>query len=177
MSTYRDEQHAAVRAMSVDAVSTGASSSWQKQYSPGFVESETARPADCDSLNKIDRLLQDSMTRSLIHKAVTEPQWLVLVALYSTEDRDRVGACERLAGLVVTPGDALFRGMAVGTWAFRHIRKEAKNVSAWDLNGTPERTLRRWRKDIRDQLDGWRKDAMTHLQHVFKDAGLIGGDV
>lgn len=176
MPTYRDEQHATVRAMSVDAVSTCASPSWQKHHRPGFVESETSRPTECDQLGPVDRLLQDSMTRSLIHQSVNERQWLVLVALYAAQDRDRVQACERLAELVTCPGDALFRGMAVGTWAFRHIRGEARNVNTWDLNGTPERTLRRWRKDVQDQLESWRKDAMTHLQRVFKDAGLIGVD-
>lgn len=173
-STYRDEQHAAARAMSVDNLAAPKPANWQRQHRSGFVEEITKTFSDCEALCRSEMLLQDSMTRALIHQAVSEPQWLVLVALYDANDSDRVKACERLAVMVESPADFLFRGMAVGTWVFRHVRKEAKNISEWDLHGTPERTLRRWRKDIRDQLDGWRAGALTHLQRVFKDAGLIG---
>lgn len=173
MSVYRDEDHAVRRAMSVDLLAAPEPAHWQKLYRPGFVEHESSRPAGGAQLSRTEMRDQDTITRSLIHRAVSERQWLVLTALYAVSDKERLAACESLAAEIESPADPLFRGMAVGTWAFHHLKKVAV-VTEWSLAEVPERTLRRWRKDIRDQLDGWRKDALTHLQRVLSDAGLIG---
>ena len=45
-ATYRNEQHAAIRAVSVDAISTCKPSGWQQQHSSGFVEELTKRKED-----------------------------------------------------------------------------------------------------------------------------------
>ena len=37
-ATYRNEQHAAIRAVSVDAISTYKPSGWQQQHRSGYVE-------------------------------------------------------------------------------------------------------------------------------------------
>ena len=38
LAIYRDEQHAIVRAMSLDAITTCKPAQWQQQYSSGYVE-------------------------------------------------------------------------------------------------------------------------------------------
>jgi hypothetical protein len=172
MSIYRDEDHAVRRAMSVDLLAAPTPPAWQKHHRPGFVEHESARPTSGPGMSRNEMHTQDCMTRALIHDALTRRQWLVMTALYAVHDNERISACEELVRLVETPADALFRCMVVGAWAFPH---EAKRVGLGEitLQDVPERTVRRWRKDIRDQLDGWRKDALTHLSRVLDDAGLL----
>ena len=41
LAIYRDEQHAIIRAMAVDSISTCKPAQWQTQYSSGYVEDLT----------------------------------------------------------------------------------------------------------------------------------------
>ena len=88
-ATYRNEQHAAIRAVSVDAISTAKPAGWQQQYRSGFVEELTKRREDVEHLDAFDRLTQDCMTRALC--CCCQPEGLhVLMA--STETA-RMAAC------------------------------------------------------------------------------------
>jgi hypothetical protein len=50
LAIYRDEQHAVVRAMSIDAITTCKPAQWQQQYSSGYVEDLTLE-LECLSLS------------------------------------------------------------------------------------------------------------------------------
>lgn len=179
MGIYRDEAHAVRRAMAVERLGDPKPAGWQMQYRPGYLEG-FASGGGCDVLSRDEMLNQDSQTRALIHRCLLPEQWWVLVALYEANDSEREAACMRLAAAVQTPADALFKGVAIGTYAFADKRRKAKiiPIAHWTLlEDTPERTLRRWRKDIHDALEALRRSAMLHLQRVLKDAGLIGEHV
>lgn len=178
MGIYRDEVHAVKRAMTVDRLGQPKPAGWQMQYRPGFLEGFAS--SDCEAMSRDDMRDQDSQARALIHRCLLPEQWWALVALYALDDAEREAACLCLAAAVQTPADALFKGVAIGTWAFADKRRKAKAIpiAHWTLlEDTPERSLRRWRKDIHDALEALHRSAMLHLQRVLKDAGLIGEHV
>ena len=45
LAVYRNEQHAIIRAMAVDSISTCKPAQWQTQYSSGYVEALTKNTA------------------------------------------------------------------------------------------------------------------------------------
>lgn len=93
---YRDEQHAAIRAVSVDAVSTAKPAGWQQQHRSGFVEELTKRKEEAERLDAFDRLTQDRMTRALIHRTVSRGSFYALVAKYGADERERAKAVNAL---------------------------------------------------------------------------------
>lgn len=171
-AVYRDERHGVVRAIGVDAVSTCSRAGWQGQYQSSFLDGMVPR-GEVVQLSAPDRLLQDSMTRALIHRVLPEEQWLALVAMYSQDGREQVAAVQKLATLVGTNAGPLFKRWCVGCWALPALRREAKQVRDLDQDGTPDRTLRDWRKKIQAQLNDWRTQAFAHLTRVMSDAGLV----
>lgn len=175
MPTYRDEAHAVARGMTAELAGNPKPASWQQQYRSGHQEGflPTAQSDGLDVLDRPDRLLQDSMTRALIHQVLSEPQWLTLVLLYSINDSERIAACQRLAQLLNTGAGPRFRLWAVGTWALPKMRQQLKEIADWDGNATPKGTLYDWRAKIRKQLDDWRGSAFSHLQVVMAEARLI----
>ena len=109
---YRNEQHAAIRAVSVDAISTAKPAGWQQQYRSGFVEELTKRKEEVEHLDAFDRLTQDCMTRALIHRTVTRGSFYALVAKYGADEQERAHAVNELVKLVsVQAGDNFKRMM------------------------------------------------------------------
>lgn len=170
MSQYSDESHAVARAINAGE-GRPKPAHWQGQYNSGYRES---RVNDSDVLTGIERLLGDSMARSLIHRSLTEPQWLILVAKYSGEQKDQVKAIDRLATLLSGKAGPKNRRVWVSCWAVPAMQiRYGKQVIDWDGEATPDRTLSHWRADVRKQLTAHMENAMSHLAHVLKNAGLI----
>lgn len=170
MSQYRDESHAVVRAVNAGE-GRPKPAQWQDQYTSGYRESS---PMDVDVLAGVDKLLGDSMTRALIRRSLSDPQWQVMLAVYSGNQADQVSAVDRLAGIVGTKAGPRNRRIWIGCWAVPALQlKYGKALIDWDGNATPDGTLKDWRNKIRKELDKHRADAFCHLRRVLADAGLI----
>lgn len=180
---YRDAAHAIARIMSIETIDGTQKADWQRQYSAGFVEGEaTANPCQ---LSNSERLAQDSMTRSRIHKELSQELWAVLVAKYSINQAEVVDAVRYLVPRVSTPAHYLFRMKSVTAWAIPQKRgqKGAKrsaglpdsfyDVNSWDTDGTPESTLRRWRQVTNRRLEDLVDQAFREVNSVLEMHGLL----
>ena len=122
-ATYRNEQHAAIRAVSVDAISTCKPSGWQQQHSSGFVEELTKRKEEVEHLTPFDRLTQDCMTRALVHRTVTRGSFYALVAKYGADEQERAHAVNELVKLVSVDATDDFKRMMIWTWASVAVKR------------------------------------------------------
>ncbi|CAE6906469.1 MULTISPECIES: hypothetical protein [Pseudomonas] len=183
MSVYRDAAHAIARIMAIETIDGTKKAAWQRQYEPGFAEEPPA--SNPCPLSDSERLTQDSMTRSRLHKELSPVLWAVLVAKYSINDIERAQAVHYLVPRVVTPAHHLFRMKAVTAWAIPQMRgqKGAKRssglpdsfyeLSSWDADGTPESTLRRWRVAVNRWLESQVDDAFADVTRVLQGSNLI----
>lgn len=169
MSQYRDEQQAVVRAVNAGE-GRPKPAQWQGLYVAGYRESSVG---DSDLLEGIDKLLADSMARALIHRALPHDQWLLMIAMYSGNESEQIGAIDNLARTIESLAGPRNRRV----WIACHVskamaQKYGRTSYDWDGNATAESTLRRWRTDIHKRLEIIRSAAFSHLRIVLKDAGL-----
>ncbi len=180
---YRDAAHAVARIMSIETIDGTKKASWQRQYSAGFVDGE-ALPNPCQ-LSDSERMAQDSMARSRVHRELSPVLWAVLVAKFSINQVEVAEAVHFLVPRVVTPAHHLFRMKAVTAWAIPQKRGQQGvkrssglpdafyDVNTWDTDGTPESTLRRWRlvtgRWLEDQVD----EAFRQVSSVLGESGLL----
>lgn len=166
---YRDAQHCIARAMSIEANDCTAKAGWQMKYRPGYPE----LPAAGCGLTPEERLAQDSMARSLLYRYLPEREWHALVARYSINDREVAESVRWLVPFMQSPAHRLFVFKAVTAWAVpRRLPAEFYQIHTWDTDGTPERTLRRWRLEVSRQLDGLVGDAKASTEGIIKLFGL-----
>ena len=171
-ATYRDEQHAAIRAVSVDAISTCKPSGWQQQHSSGFVEELTRRKdGDVERLTPFDRLTQDCMTRALIHRTVTRGSFYALVAKYGADEAERASAVNHLVRLVDVQASDDFKRIMIWTWASVAVKRGVVGKII-DMGEQARRTLFRKRRAILDQLQGFEDAALSDLAVVLCERGL-----
>ena len=170
-ATYRNEQHAAIRAVSVDAISTCKPSGWQQQHSSGFVEDLTKRKEEVEHLTPFDRLTQDCMTRALIHRTVTRGSFYALVAKYGADERERAQAVNALVALIDVDATDDFKRMMIWTWASVAVKRGLVERII-EMGEQARRTLFRKRRAILDQLQGFEDDALRDLAVVLGERGL-----
>lgn len=183
MTVYRDAAHAIARIMAIETIDGTKKAAWQRQYEPGFAEEPPA--SNPCPLSDSERLTQDSMTRSRLHKELSPVLWSVLVAKYSINDIERAQAVHYLVPRVVTPAHHLFRMKAVTAWAIPQKRgqKGAKrssglpdafyDVNSWDNEGTPDRTLRRWRSTTNQWLEDQVDKGFAEVARVLIENDLV----
>lgn len=183
MSVYRDAAHAIARIMAIETIDGTKKASWQRQYEPGFAEEPPA--SNPCPLSDSERLTQDSMTRSRVHKELSPVLWAVLVAKYSINKNEVAAAVQYLVPRVVTPAHHLFRMKAVSAWAIPQKRgqKGAKrstglpdsfyDVNSWDNEGTPDRTLRHWRSVTNKWLEGQVDQAFSEVMRILQENDLV----
>ena len=176
MSIYRDEQHAAIRAVAVDAISTCQPAQWQQQYRSGFVEELTRRADDVEHLPAFDRLTQDCMTRALVKRTVARGAFYALVAKYSADEKERAAAIETLADLIQVKAPRRFVVVTIWSWASVAVRRGMieQMVRAGDLS---RRALMYKRKAILEQLRAFEDGALSELSVVLKERGLTPSGV
>ena len=104
LAVYRNEQHAIIRAMAVDSISTCKPAQWQTQYSSGYVEDLTKKHSEIESLSANDRLTQDSMTRARIHRNTSQSAFYAVVAKYGADEQERANAVNELVKAIVCEG-------------------------------------------------------------------------
>lgn len=172
MTVYRDAAHAISRIMSIETIDGTKKASWQSQYNSGFVGGSA--PANPCPMSESERLTQDSMTRAALHRELPELAWQVLVAKYSINDVEVAQAIHWLVPRIACPAHHLFRMKCVTAWAIpRRLPASFYQLHTWDADGTPERTLRRWRQDAKRWLEDQLDAAFCAAAPVLEQGGLI----
>ena len=174
LAVYRNEQHAIIRAMAVDSISTCKPAQWQSQYSSGYVEDLTKKHSETESLSANDRLTQDSMTRARIHRNTSLSAFYAVVAKYGADEQERANAVNELVKAVVCEGVSDdFKRLIIWTWASVSVKRGfiERIVDMCDLS---RRTIFYKKKLITQQLDDLEKTVSTDLSVILKDVCLSG---
>ena len=174
LAIYRNEQHAIIRAMSVDSISTCKPQSWQKQYSSGYVEDLTKKHSEIESLSANDRLTQDSMTRARIHRNTSRSAFYAVVAKYGADEQERANAINELVRVVVCDGVSDdFKRLIIWTWASISVKRGfiERIVNMCEQSRA---TIFRKKKAIIDQLNELEKTVSTDLSVILKDVCMQG---
>ena len=174
LAVYRNEQHAIIRAMAVDSISTCKPAQWQTQYSSGYVEDLTKKHIETESLSANDRLTQDSMTRARIHRNTSQSAFYAVVAKYGADEQERANAINELVRVVVCDGVSDdFKRLIIWTWASVSVKRGfiERIVDMCDLS---RRTIFYKKKLITQQLDELEKTVSTDLSVILKDVCLSG---
>ena len=178
MSVYRSAEHAIMRAMNVDSISLHKGAGWQSKYKPSGWKADIAdNPCPMD---RFDQLTQDSMTRSVLRRVLKPQHWQVLVAHFMVDldgstQQQRVQAIAHLARSAPGKSHHLFRMKCVTAWATPRLPEAFMVLHTWDNEDTPtpEKTLYRWRSDMRKWLESERDAAIASAWVVLNEARLI----
>ena len=169
VAVYRNEQHAIIRAMAVDSISTCKPSQWQSQYSSGYVEDLTKKYSETESLSANDRLTQDSMTRARIHRNTSQSAFYAVVAKYGADEQERANAVNELVRVVVCDGVSDdFKLLIIWTWASVSVKRGFIERIV-DMCDQSRATIFRKKKAIVEQLDELEKTVKSDLSAVLKD--------
>lgn len=171
LAIYRDEQHAVIRAMTIDAITSCKPAQWQQQYSSGYVEDLTHKHSDLERLTMTERLTQDSMTRAKIHRAVSKGSFLAIVAKYSADESERAKAINELADLLESKATEKVRRLIIWMWACVAIRRGVREQIATTQEQSKV-TFHRRRREIFKQLNDWEKQAVTDVSVVLSGVCL-----
>ena len=173
-AVYRNEQHAIIRAMAVDSISTCKPSQWQSQYSSGYVEDLTKKHTETESLSANDRLTQDSMTRARIHRNTSQSAFYAVVAKYGADEQERANAINELVRVVVCDGVSDdFKRLIIWTWASVSVKRGFVERIV-NMCEQSRATIFRKKKAITDQLNELEKTVSTDLSVILKDVCLSG---
>ena len=172
MTVYRDAGHCIARCMSIETNDGTAKAGWQMKYqAPGWPEEP---PAAGSGLTPGDRLTQDAMTRQMLHRELSGQQWHAIVAKYSINDREVAESVRWLIPRITTPAHRLFVTKAVTAWAVpRRLPEGFYVLHSWDNDGTPDRTLRRWRGLVNRWLNDRVDEAHKRIEMLLKESGLL----
>lgn len=181
MTVYRDVMPAIVRVIAADTMDSTARQSWQKlierKVDGGFRALLGAR----------DQFDFDCILHALLHRELTSAEWDVLYAKYSTHDRRRLDAINRLIPKISAPCPHLFLTKAVYTWAIPKLKgKEGKrsthvlrlpdgfyDINTWDMDARPDSTRSRWRRGIWKSLDALEEQAVVRVTEILEREQLI----
>jgi len=174
LAVYRNEQHAIIRAMAVDSISTCKPAQWQTQYSSGYVEDLTKKHSEVESLSANDRLTQDSMTRARIHRNTSQIAFYAVVAKYGADEQEQANAVNELVKAVVCEGVSDdFKRLIIWTWASVSVKRGFIERIV-DMCDQSRATIFRKKKAITDQLNELEKTVSTDLSVILKDVCLSG---
>ena len=170
MTVYRDAGHCIARVMSIETNTCTAQSAWQRRYQPGYTE----LPGEGCGLSAEERLAQDAMVRALLHRDLPKVQWHALVAKYSINNHEVADSVRWLIREVATPAHHLFKMKAVTAWAVPRRLPDAFYVlHSWDNDGTPDYTLRRWRRNLFRWLDDQVSEAHASVETLLDQYKLV----
>ncbi|MBD1586708.1 hypothetical protein [Pseudomonas typographi] len=174
MTIYKDAGHCIGRIMSIEMHDGTAKAPWQRKYKAGFAELD--RDVVDDGMSPEERTTQDAMTRAMLKRLLPEVQWQVLVAKFSINDNEVRDAAAYLTPRVVTPAHFLFRTKCVMAWIVPERRNRLPpafyEIHTWDVDGTPDRTLRRWRAITKRWLDDQVNAAHLAVEGILTEHGL-----
>ena len=168
-AVYRNEQHAIIRAMSVDSISTCKPAQWQQQYSSGYVEDLTKKHSDLERLTLTERLTQDAMTRARIHRVASKGGFYAMVAKYGADEQERANAVNELVRVVVCEGVSDdFKRLIIWTWASISIKRGFIERIV-DMCEQSRRTVYRKKRAIIEQLNDFEKGVITDASASLSD--------
>lgn len=169
LAIYRNEQHAIIRAMAVDAISTCKPAKWQQQYRSGYVEDLTKKHSDLERLTLTERLTQDCITRSMLHRAATMGGFCAMVAKYGADEKERAMAVNELVALIDCDGVSNdFKKLIIWTWASVKIKRGFMERIV-DMCEQSRRTVFRKKREILKQLDDFEKSVITDCSMILSD--------
>lgn len=173
MSVYKDAGHCIARVMSIETNTCTAQSAWQKLYDAGLPKVLGAS----SGLSAEERLTQDAMTRALLRRDLPKVQWHALVAKYSINNHEVADSVRWLIREVATPAHHLFKMKAVTAWAIpRRLPDAFYTLHSWDNDGTPDYTLRRWRRNLFKWLDDQVNRAHITVDTILEEHKLMIDD-
>lgn len=181
-AVYQSVQAAIVRALAADAIDNSAKQSWQKMVDglpPGSMRGSL--------LSAQDQFDFDCILHAWLHRELTLAEWNVLVARYSTNDKRRIECIGKAVPRIVSPAPRLFVFKAVTVWAVPKMKgKEGKrstkmlilpaefyDMNTWDLDGRPDSTRSRWRRDIFKQLEQLEEAAVVRVTEILEREELL----
>lgn len=179
---YRDTLSALVRCLAADAIDSTAKQAWQKLYTAGYQVERGGQGLPAEVMRDIDCWLH-----ARLHSQLRPLLWNVLVAKYSTHKGRKVQALAAVIPFVPSPAGRLFVQYAVTTWAIPKLKGvEGKrstdmlvlpdsyyDMNRWEGEGRPEQTRNRWRRDIRNWLEGQVTEAVNQAHEVMAAEGLL----
>lgn len=175
MTIYRDASHAISRVMSIDMHDGTKKQQWQRHYQAGMPDAPINRMGD--ELSPDEQTTQDSMTRAMLKRELPQLQWMTLVAKYSISELEVQEAVRYLIPRVTTVAHHLFRTKCVTAWVIPERRNRLKpefyQIHSWDADGTPDRTLRRWRLVMFKWLDERVIDGHQAVEDLLERDGLL----
>lgn len=136
-------------------------------------------------IGKDEALLVDCMLFSRLHKNLSTAHWLSLVAKFSTHTERKHDAIRELSKAVSSPAPEQFRKCAVVTWAIPKLQgvegKRSQNtlkpehyeMDNWCDDPAPIKTQERWRRDIRKALERRVDEALSEVQVILDNEGLL----
>jgi len=169
LAIYRNEQHAIIRAMAVDTITTCKPSQWQQQYRSGYVEDLTKKHSDLERLTAMERLTQDCMTRARIHRTASKGGFYAMVAKYGADEQERAMAVNELVHLIDCDASDDLKRLIIWTWASVKI-KRGFIERVVDMCEQSRATIFRKKKIIIEQLNDFEKS-------VISDVGIVLCDV
>jgi len=168
LAIYRNEQHAIIRAMSVDSISTCKPAQWQQQYSSGYVEDLTKLHSDLERLTLTERLTQDYMTRARIHRVASKGGFYAMVAKYGADEQERAMAVNELVKLIDCDASSDFKRLIIWTWASIKIKRGFIERIV-DMCEQSRATIFRKKKIIIEQLNDFEKAVVSDVCVVLGD--------
>ena len=168
LAIYRNEQHAIIRAMSVDSISTCKPAQWQQQYSSGYVEDLTKKHSDLERLTATERLTQDCMTRARIHRTASKGGFYAMVAKYGADEQERAMAVNELVHLIDCDASSDFKRLIIWTWASVKIKRGFIERIV-DMCEQSRATIFRKKKIIIEQLNDFEKAVVSDVCVVLGD--------
>ena len=175
--TYHNVVSAVVRALAAETVNSAGGVDFEPKVQAARVPGEIS--------GKEAAFLSDCWVHGRLHKALPVGLWLALVAKYSTHLERKHDAMMALAGSVKSPAPERFVIAATATWAFPKLPgldgKRSTSVlpagwyvlDNWDSDGRPQKTLERWRRDIRRELERQVDEALMEAHEILEAEGLI----
>src|SRR5690606_29922005 len=110
-------------------------------------------------------------------RTLPEVQWQALVGKYSINQNEVKDAAAYLTPRVVSPAHHLFKTKCVMAWMVPERRNDLPAsfyvLHSWDADGTPDRTLRRWRAITKRWLDDQVSAAHVAVEALLEDRGLL----
>ncbi len=177
---YQNVVSAVVRALAAETINSAGGCDFAPKV-------QAARVPGAIS-GKEEAFLTDCWVHSRLHAMLSAEHWDALVSKYSTHMQRKHDSMMAMAGRMKSPAPARFVMCATATWAFPKLPgaegKRSTNVlpagwyelDRWDDNGRPQKTLERWRREIRRDLERQVDDALVEAHEILAREGILVGE-
>ncbi len=174
---YQSVVSAVVRALAAETINSAGGCDFEPKVQAARIPGEIS--------GKESAFLHDCWVFGRLHKALTPEQWAALCAKYSTHLQRKHDSMMLLMNAVKSPAPKRFVECATATWAFPKLPgmngKRSTSVlpegwyvlDNWDNDGRPQKTLERWRRDVRRDLERRVDEALMAAQEILEPEGIL----